>query len=86
MKKFLILLVVLIITLTVFADGGDDPKDQTDSTLPPVSGEITVEASSTSNMWIKEGRKWREETKQEMTSFLIVVKNMSIAMFQNCMG
>jgi len=50
MKKFLILLVVLIITLTVFADGGDDPKDQTDSTLPPVSGEITVEASSTSNM------------------------------------
>ncbi|HPE41287.1 MAG TPA: hypothetical protein PLI77_09410 [Bacteroidales bacterium] len=51
MKKVLILIVALILTLTVvFADGGDNTKDQTDSTLPPVSGEITVEASSTSNI------------------------------------
>jgi hypothetical protein len=47
MKKFLILLVLLILTVFVFAGDDDEVGDQTESTLPPVSGEITIEASST---------------------------------------
>ena len=47
MKKFLILLVLLILAAFVFAGDDDDNVNKEDSTLPPVSGEITVEASST---------------------------------------
>jgi hypothetical protein len=47
MKRILILLVLLILTVFVFAGDDDDANNRTDSTLPPVSGEITVEACST---------------------------------------
>ena len=47
MKRVLILLVLLILTVFVFAGDDTNADDQTDSTLPPVSGEITIGASST---------------------------------------
>ena len=50
MKKVLILLFLLVLAVFVFAGDDDEIGDQTESTLPPVSNEITVEASSTSNI------------------------------------
>ena len=50
MKKVLILLVLLILAVFVFAGDDDDNVNQEDSTLPPVSGELTVEATSTTDI------------------------------------
>jgi hypothetical protein len=50
MKRILILLVLLILTVFVFAGDDDDANNRTDSTLPPVFGEITVKACSTTDI------------------------------------
>ncbi len=47
MKKFLVFIILVVLAVCVFAGDEEDLIDKTKSALPPVSGEITVEASST---------------------------------------
>lgn len=47
MKKFLVFIILVVLAVWVFAGDEEDFIDKTESALPPVSGEITIEASST---------------------------------------